>query len=309
MPRDWAIPPGYHRIAFRAMDCDVVILLPASSGAAGHTAEALFRLWERTLSRFDPASELARLNAGAGRPVPVGPLLRDVVRSALVWARRTGGLFDPTLGAELAALGYDRPFSQLGHEPAPTVNAPHRRGTWRDVRVGPLGTITLPARVALDLGGIAKGMAVDAAIAELRDAGVESALVSAGGDLAVTGALLGSGAWPVTVVDRTGPVTVPLLRGALATSSVERRRWPAAEGMRHHILDPRTRRPAGTPLRRVTVAAPTCAAAEVHAKAAVILGREDGRRWLEDAGCTALLVEEAASHTVGHWPGHGAAVA
>jgi FAD:protein FMN transferase len=302
MLHDWTVPAGYRRTTFRAMDSEVVVLVPSASGHEAGVVEQLFRHWERTLSRFDSHSELSWLNARAGNTVAVSPLLRDVVRASLTAAQRTGGLFDPTVGAELAALGYDRPFATIRRGGATERTPGHRMGSWRDVRVGPLGTITMPVEMSLDLGGIAKGLAVDEAIATLQSRGVDSALVCAGGDVAVAGPLAGSNAWPIAVEDADDSITVPLVRGALATSSVEGRRWTAGEHEHHHILDPRTGRSAATTLRRVTVAAAGCAEAEVHAKVAIILGAEQGGRWLEDEGYAALLVAEQRSHAVGPWP-------
>src|SRR5439155_22588655 len=132
------------------------------------------------------------------------------------------------------------------------------------------------AGVGLDLGGIAKGMAVDAALARLRALGVDAALVNAGGDLAVHGRLPGGTAWPVVVQGRRAPQTVLLERGALATSGIARRRWQQGQQSRHHLLDPRTGLPAQSGLLSITVVAARCVQAEVAATAAFVLGPQEG---------------------------------
>lgn len=86
------------------------------------------------------------------------------------------------------------------------------------------GRVTLPRGVGLDLGGIAKGLAVDAAIERLRALEIEAALVNAGGDLAAYGLPPGAELWPISVPTRQAAMTVALHHGALATSSVSRRR-------------------------------------------------------------------------------------
>jgi thiamine biosynthesis lipoprotein len=139
--------------------------------------------------------------------------------------------------------------------------------------------IELGRGVRLDLGGIGKGYAVDRALGLLAAAG--PCLVSAGGDLAVSGTPAG-GVWPVGVAVPDGRVTVGLESGAVATSGRDRRRWRRGGEERHHLVDPRTGRPAEGDLLRVTVLAPTAVEAEVLAKA-LFLGAEP-------AGASAVLV-------------------
>jgi thiamine biosynthesis lipoprotein len=144
-------------------------------------------------------------------------------------------------------------------------------------------------------------MAVDAAIQALAGRGVEAALVSAGGDLAVSG-LPGEGAWQVLVGER-GDQVVPLLEGALATSGVARRSWLQGTRARHHILDPATGEPAESGLREVTVAASTCAAAEVAATASFVLGVEPGGALLRRHGLAGRFTcADGGQVAVGPWP-------
>jgi len=288
---------------FRAMGSDVHLILPArDASAAIRDVQDLFAEWEDALSRFRPESELSRLNARAGTPVSVGPILLGAAEAALVAARATGGLFDPTLGRQLVSLGYDRSFEEMRHAPA-AADQPRRGGAWRAMVVDrPAGIVTVPAGSALDLGGIAKGMAVDAALELLDGLGIETALVSAGGDLAVIGLPPGRRAWDVRVGGPDGPV-VPLVRGALATSGSTRRRWRQGDLARHHLVDPGTGEPAVSGLHEVTVAAGACGVAEVGATAAFVAGPRIGPPLLERLGLAGRLVT-AAGHEipVGRWP-------
>lgn len=304
--------PGLVSARFPAMGTQLEVILPADAPhAALARVRALFDHWERALSRFDPDSELSRLNLRAGTgPVAVGPVLFGVVRSALRAAARTGGAFDPLLGNRLRALGYDRPFADGldatdAAPDAPVADAPPA-GAWRDVRLDPeCRTIDLPAGASLDLGGIAKGMAVDASIALLRAAGAASALVSAGGDLAVAGRPPGGAHWPVSIDGAPGLAPVPLERGALATSGTARRRWRRGAVEHHHLLDPRTGLPARSSLRSVSVVAGTCRQAEVAATVAMVLGPLDGPRALARSGLPGLLIHGSGDATaVGGWPCH-----
>jgi len=277
-----------------------------SAGPNG-TIQTLFATWERVLSRFRPDSELARLNAHAGASVAVSPLLYDVVVTALAAARATDGLYDPTLLRQIVALGYDRSFDRLpAHLPA-MASVVGSGGGWRRIVLDTAHRrITVPSGVGLDLGGIAKGLAVDAALARLTALGVSSALVNAGGDLAVRGLPPGREAWPIAVPGRHHSWTIPLHHGAIATSGIARRRWRQGTVPRHHLLDPRTSQPSVSGLWSVTVAAGTCGQAEVAAKTAFLLGAADGADMLATHGLAGVLVsEDGLWRTAGGWPTMG----
>jgi FAD:protein FMN transferase len=286
------------------MGTEVTVLAPAAqvTEATGR-ARRLFDDWERHLSRFVPDSELARLNARAGRPVMVGKLLYQVLETALQAARATGGVYDPTMARQLERLGYDRSF-----EPIPARSPRGRRvgpgGGWRRVWLNPADrSVTLPPGIGVDLGGIAKGMAVDAAVQCLRDAGLGPMMVNAGGDLRIHGQPPGGGDWSIAIAGGCGQLRVPLAAGALATSGIARRRWSQGGMRRHHLLDPRTGEPAWTGLWSVTAVASTCAQAEVAAKVAFVLGRHAGTEFLLARGLAGLFASEAGEWwPVGAWP-------
>ena len=144
-------------------------------------------------------------------------------------------------------------------------------------------TVTLPAGVRLDLGGIAKGWAADEAARRLRPHG--PALVNAGGDIALNGPRANGEPWPIGITDPFNPdeqiEVVRVESGGVATSGRDYHRWRQAGLEQHHILDPRTGRPAETDVLAATVIAPTAPQAEMAAKAALILGSRDGLRWLD----------------------------
>jgi thiamine biosynthesis lipoprotein len=302
---DLAVPPTMRRETFRAMGTTISLLLPDHAFAVGAmVARTLFATWEQALSRFRPDSELSQLNANAGAPLRVSPLLYNVLATALEAARATGGLFDPTMLRQIANLGYDRSFETL---PAalPNAAAPATLGGgWRDVLLDPdRREVTLPLGIGIDLGGIAKGMAVDATITRLRALGISMALVNGGGDIAILGIPPGADSWSIAVPGRDQSWAIPLRLGALATSGRSRRHWRQGEQERHHLLDPRTGVSAETSLLSVTAVAASCALAEVAAKVAFVLGTDAGVEYLEFQGLAALLVEETGAwRTAGHWP-------
>ena len=148
MPPEPAAPPGLARASFPAMGTEVTVLAPGGRAdeAAGR-ARRLFEDWERRLSRFRPDSELARLNAHAGRPVPVGGLLYQVLETALAAARAAGGVYDPTTGRQLAMTAPSsvsrrgrRAGSRWGRAAAGARSGWTRRPGWSRSRPGSAST-------------------------------------------------------------------------------------------------------------------------------------------------------------------------
>lgn len=285
-------------MAFPAMGTSVAVMAPVQEAfQALRLIRQLFRSWEGTLSRFIASSDLSRLNAWTSSdPYPASPLLRRVLSTALKAAEATAGTFDPAILPALEMAGYTDDFARLpGRRPA---DAPAGRepgaGVWQLVSLTPEG-VRRPFGVRIDLGGIAKGMAVDASLALLREHGIGPTLVNAGGDLAASGPPAGEDSWPISVEGIDG-VVVPLREGALATSSRRRRHWTVGGEARHHLIDPATRQPVASSVMSVTVAAGTAAAAEVAAKTAFIRGEMWGRRFLSANELAAAFTFEDGSH-------------
>jgi FAD:protein FMN transferase len=227
----------------------------------------LFEDWEHVFSRFRPESELSRLNRDPARVVVLSRLFAYALRTALSAAEATDGFVDPTLGAAVEAAGYDKDFSELGDDERPP--GPPSRGTWRSLRLsGRL--LSRPPGTALDLNGVVKSLAVDAALELISGDG----LVSAGGDVAVRGG---------AVVGLPVDGSLQLMAGGIATSGSTKRRWRRGGAVQHHLIDPRTGRPAESRWDEVTVAAGSCLAADVAAKAAFVLS-DDGPAWLDERG-------------------------
>jgi thiamine biosynthesis lipoprotein len=253
--------------AFRAMGTEIELFVEGRAGDQWNAVEREFERLEDSMSRFRPDSELSQLNRD-GRIVGSSALV-EVVTAAVEARERTGGLFDPTVHDAVVRAGYDRTFEQLtDRASAPSEGVPCRGEIDID---GP--RITLAAGVRLDLGGIAKGYAVDRASQVLAEIG--PSLVNAGGDIAVRG-----GSWPVGVVTAAGTITLLLERGAVATSGSDRRRWATQGGAAHHLIDPRTGRPADTGVLRATVVAASAIEAEVLAKVAFLGGEVEAPRVL-----------------------------
>jgi FAD:protein FMN transferase len=298
-------PDGLRILTFPAMGTTISVLAPGDNAEASRDATRwLFAEWEAVLSRFRTDSEISRLNARAGEWVPVSSLLFTVTATALDAAQATSGVFDPTLLRQLVTLGYDRTFSSLPPIAPPLSEVIQPGGGWRGIRLDRgERRIFLPAGVALDFGGIAKGMAADAAAERLREMGIAAGCVNAGGDLATFGLPPDGDGWPIAVQGIHATRMITLRRGALATSGIANRQWRQGAFVRKHILDPRTGMPAETGLWSVTVAAERCAQAEAAAKAAFILGPREGARFLNERKLAGLFaLEDGAWQATGDWP-------
>jgi thiamine biosynthesis lipoprotein len=255
-------------------------------------------LVERTMSRFRADSDIGRANAGAARDaVAVTPATALVVRTALEWAERSDGRFDPALGS---VSGLWDVLNRHEPPPAERVTPLAHRGFWRKVDVGTLGGSPVlrysDRDVQLDLGAIAKGYGIDRAISALRARGIEHAIVTVGGDLYALGGSPDGGDWEVGIRD---PYDLAALAGtmrvrdrAVATSGDYERffKW---RGMRyHHLMDPATAAPRITPVHSVTVTAHRAIDADAASTSVFGLGRDAAlaavRRAIPDADAIPL---------------------
>jgi thiamine biosynthesis lipoprotein len=266
---------------FRAMNTKILL---AGEGEAADVevgfsqARQFIEDSEKRFTRFSRESELSQLNRSSGSWFEASPDLFEVVSLALRLHLQTAGLFDPSILEALEQAGYDRSMDEirLYGAGAPTVLARPRLNYFDQVRLdSERCCISLPAEMRIDLGGIAKSwIAEKAALCLSRY--TSSCAVDAGGDMFFVGQPEGESSWRVTLEDPLDPaqdlaaLLVP--PGAVATSSVTRRRWKQGSIDRHHLIDPRTQQPAETEWLSVTVAAPHAAEAEVFAKSLLIGG-------------------------------------
>ena len=209
------------------MGCDAIV-----AGGDPAPLAAVLERWEETFSLFRPDSELSRVNRSPARVVAVSPLFVRALEAALEMAAETDGLVDPTL---------------CGRSSEVVVSG---------------SLLSRPPGLALDLNGVVKALAVDAAAAMLDGPG----FVSVGGDLAVRG--------PVDVGLPVGGA-IRVVTGGLATSGT------ASRGA--HLVDPATQRPSESRWEQVTASGASCLHADIAAKTGFLLG-EQGPAWLDARG-------------------------
>ena len=320
----------------------LVQLVVTAPGAINDASRLLARdlaELDQACSRFRPDSEVAAIGRAAAKATgtfttTVSPLLAEAVAVSLRAASVTDGDVDPTVGAAMCALGYDRDFA-LVPPTGPALASIWRRVDgggrvssavvqgWRSVGLDvSAGQLTVPAGTQLDLGATVKGWAADRSAGRIAAELGCGVLVSLGGDTSVAGRPP-NGGWRIRVQDVTGtpggpppgggdeppdePGTVVAIKsGGLAISSTMARRWRRGGVMFHHILDPRTALPAVPVWRGVSVAAGNCADANTAATAAIIRGQQ-APAWLESLALPARLVAtDGTVHTLAGWPSDGA---
>ncbi|MCD1258870.1 FAD:protein FMN transferase [Paenibacillus athensensis] len=298
-------------IAFRAMNSEMEVI--AEAAEERDELELYARQWfeavEHRFSRFRSGSELSRLNAAAGARCLISQPMLEVLRLGEDYRALTDGAFSLFVHNALHEAGYAESFERLATAagsapasvpaaaPAPSpASAPSASlaldPAMRSLRMAP--------GCRLDVGGIAKGWAARQLAAGLRSQwGMDRGLVNAGGDLEAWGGSSASEPWIVAAAApwpgaAEAEPRLRLWRGAVATSSVLRRRWSTERGTMHHLIDPRTGRPAASGVVQSTVIGSDLVECEIWAKTMCIVGLEEGLAHLrrKTRGLEALIYTE-----------------
>jgi thiamine biosynthesis lipoprotein len=254
---------------------------------------------ERCWSRFIAASDISRINrlgADGGGRIEVDNSTIYLLDSMVSGYDYTGGLFNPSMLRAVVHEGYAASWV----DPAIVTEALASDAQWgaaslHDLQIDPsTKTVSVPAGLALDAGGIGKGLAADLAVAQLLSAGARGALVGIGGDLAMAGHPVDGSGWLVNV-EQPDPAegvlcSLAVSGGGVATSSTRSRRWMVDGVERHHQIDAFTKRCSLTDLDAVTVIAPTGWLAEVHATAALSVGSAAVISYLDGHGLTGVAL-------------------
>jgi thiamine biosynthesis lipoprotein len=278
--------------------------------AAGEAAiDAVFadmRRIDRLMSTYKPDSEVSRVNdEAARRPVQVTEELFNLLQTAVEYSRISGGAFDITY----ASVGYLYDYRARRRPDEAALSAALPGVDYRRMKLDPQKRTVFFERpgMRIDLGGIAKGHAVDRGIQILRARGITRAMVNAGGDTRVIGDRFGQ-PWVIGIrhPDRAGEVVlrIPLVDAAFSTSG-DYERYFDEDGVRyHHILDPKTGR-SPHEVRSVTVIASTATRTDGLTKTVFILGPEEGLAFingLEDADAIIIAADGKVSYSKGLAP-------
>ena len=252
------------------MGVEVRIVLYAAGGeTAQRAARAAFEriaLLEDVMSDYRSESEVRRLERQEGAWVRVSDELFAVLGRAVEVAEATDGAFDPTVGPLVALWRTARRSGQLPS--SRTLDSARSLVGWRHIALDSMGQRVrlMRARMRLDLGGIAKGFILQQAVAVLHARGIRSALVEAGGDIALGDGPPARHGWGIAVAD----TTLVLANTSVATSGPQMQ-FVEIGGVRYsHIVDPRTGLGI-TSSRQATVIAADGALADALATALTVL--------------------------------------
>jgi thiamine biosynthesis lipoprotein len=264
--------------AFGGARCEVIVCDSNPDDVSAIVADT--HAFERSLSRFDLDSELARFNADAGSRVAVSPLLAELLRVCLDASALSDGLVNAACLPALIEAGYDRSFTELrrdtmtGKRPSRSMEVP----ALPDVLEVGEGWARLAHECSIDLGGVGKGWLADR-LCERFD----NAAINLGGDIRARGEGPQGRGWDVALCDGR---TVTVRDAGIATSGISGRRWPGG----HHLIDPRTGVPASTGITAVSVIAANALRAEVLAKGACLIGASAAGSWLQARGAACHAV-------------------
>ncbi len=288
---------GWYRREEAIMGTSISVELHATSRAQADTAvEAVMAEMHRinaTMSPHKVTSELSLVNMGAAEaPIVVSAEMFGLLAKAVEFSRLSGGAFDITY----AGAGHLYDYRAGVAPDAAALAAVRPLVGWRHLELDPAARSVRFARpgVRIDLGGFAKGHAVDNAIRILKRLGIEHAMVAAGGDSHVIGSR-GNRPWTVAVRDprrADGVVAVLPLENCAISTSGDYERFFERDGERfHHLLDPRTgKSPHG--VRSVTIIADDGLTTEAFSKTVFVLGVAEGLRFVEaHAGVDAVIVD------------------
>jgi FAD:protein FMN transferase len=250
----------------------------------------------------NPLSNAIAFHARNRSPVSVDYKTIEILQFAIDASVSTHGLFNPFLANVMIANGYDRDFNVLVGKPLPrkqTVSRPvplvsSTTTAKSSVRVRQTSaaqpstpripididvihnTVTAPAGIGVDLGGVAKGYAADLVADELIEAGAHAVMIDLGGDIACRNSDVGDVVWRIVAEHPEDPSLtigrIDLRNGGVATSSTRRRRWSTGDGWSHHVMDPRTASSSNSDVIACSIAADQCANAEVLTKVLLCQG-------------------------------------
>jgi thiamine biosynthesis lipoprotein len=258
-----------------------------------------FERVETDCSRFNPESELRRLCRTAGIAVPVSRLLFQAIEFAVAVAEETGGAFDPTIGGAMQKLGFDKEFRSGVSSPARVDD----RVTYADIELDPENrTITLHRPLLIDLGAVAKGLAIDLGAQELTEVG--NFAIDAGGDLYLGGLNERGEPWSIGIRHPRDPgsllETVSLTNMALCTSGDYERR--TSDGSGHHVVNPQ-HGTSTSGIASVSTMAKSAMVADALGTAAMVLGVKDGLALLTRHGVEGLMItDQLQRHSTAGWP-------
>jgi thiamine biosynthesis lipoprotein len=290
------------RIDFQVMGTNFFCLVVGGNNEICDAVYQFANELETKWSRYIPTSELMQINNNPESMIQVSDATLRLVNEMKNGFEVTQGIFSGNILGELIDLG----FANSRINPENVTNWQARAKSVADLSDVEIDlqnkSVSVPSGVALDSGGIGKGLAADLMSDYAMQLGAMGIAVFAGGDVAVKGMAPDAAGWKVNISD-PGDVdkfidTISLSRGGLATSSPMG--WRIKDA--HHIIDPRTHKSSDSDVLQATIIAQNASQAEVLAKMCVILGSHEGISRIDSLGVAALVIDNTYQvHTSQHW--------
>ena len=292
---------------FPCMGTTIRVLLPDEDTMMVDFVTARMFYLESIWSRFIPASDISAIAHANGRSTQVADETIMLVEQLVNAHIATDGLFDPTIMPALIAAGYSK--SRVD-ELASVIASAEFAGTVSDIKIDThANEITVPEGMSLDAGGLGKGLAADIVTRDLLDMGVQGVSLSVGGDVALVGTPDDGENW---VVNIGAPhnydeviATVRTRGGGVATSTLAARAWEVDGEHRHHVIDPRTRKPVAitpTSTLQATVIAGSAAWAEAFATALTVCDPDTAAGFVARHNLAAMiLLHDGTTRELGSW--------
>lgn len=290
------------RIDFQVMGTNFFCLVVGGNNEICDAVYQFTNELETKWSRYIPTSELMQINNNPESMIQVSDATLRLVNEMKNGFEVTQGIFSGNILGELIDLG----FANSRINPENVTNWQARAKSVADLSDVEIDlqnkSVSVPSGVALDSGGIGKGLAADLMSDYAMQLGAMGIAVFAGGDVAVKGMAPDAAGWKVNISD-PGDVdkfidTISLSRGGLATSSPMG--WRIKDA--HHIIDPRTHKSSDSDVLQATIIAQNASQAEVLAKMCVILGSHEGISRIDSLGVAALVIDNTYQvHTSQHW--------
>ena len=286
----------------------VVVTDPAVADDAELMLRSELYAIDRACSRFRKDAEIFSIYAGEGRPVPVSDLLFDIIGTASDVALLTDGAVDPSVGRCMEDLGYDRDLGEVADTGSEMAGVPRPAPGWWTIALDPKDrTVAAPSGVRIDVGSTGKAFAADRIASQLAASTGAGIMVCLGGDIRTAGPPPPDG-WAIGIATDSAAAAdqveqvVTIEDGGLASSAPGARTWRQGNHQRHHIVDPRTGRPASTHWRLVSATADTCVEANALTTAAVVWGPDAIARLIESGHPARLVGHDGAVITLNGWP-------
>jgi FAD:protein FMN transferase len=274
---------------FRAMGCRISVMLDSDDSGANSALDEVpnwFETWEGSLSRFRMDSELSRVNQNPDVWQEVSQTFWQVLQTSIEMEQYSSNLITPAILPALERAGYGMSFaSEAMISYPPVIDEDPILFDLSSLETRPdTHEIRMPYGMRLDFGGTAKGWAAQQTMQRLSAYG--PVMVNAGGDISISAPHTDGSPWQIGIIDPLQPemdlVRLSVPCGGVATSGKDYRKWIQDGVLQHHIIDPRTGKPASTDILTASVYASNVLEAEAAAKVLFILGSEDGSQWLMD---------------------------